>query len=248
MSRSKALPIAFAGAWSVVSLGAGGCGGGAVTPPPDAGGTGGAPAVDAGGDGDAGQRGLVVAVRGGAGPHLAALPAATSDGITIDTAAVWVARVAIVSDQGGSTDTERRGLGVDIGSDVDLQFPAAAPGLYSLAQVDVAPADLGSTALPAGFAGQALSARATGHLPSGRAFDISAAQTSSIDLRATTPVDLQPGTALQVTISIDVATWLQGLSWDSGDQSQPFVIGPESHGDLVSLFSDNVIQSFHAAF
>jgi hypothetical protein len=251
MLRSKALPVALAGAWAVVSLGAAGCGGSTAVPPPDAGGAGGAggaPAVDAGDDAEASPRGLVVSVRGVDGQDPAVLPVTTGDGTTIDTAAVWLSRLAIVSDQGSSTDTESLSLGIDIGYDLDLQFPAAAPGLYSLAHVDVAPADVGSTALPAGFGGQALSARVTGHLSSGRAFDISAAQASSVDLRAATPVELQPGTALQVTLSIDVSTWLQGVNWNTGDQTQPLIAGPQSHGDIVTAFSANVIQSFQVAF
>ena len=129
-----------------------------------------------------------------------------------------------------------------------MLFPAAAPGLYSLARVDLGPADLGATALPVGFSGQALSARVTGHLASGRAFDISAAQTASADLRPAAPAELLPGMQLPVTIGIDVAGWLSGLSFDSGNASEPFIVGPDGRGDVVDAFSANVVQSLRVTF
>jgi hypothetical protein len=48
---------------------------------------------------------------------------------------------------------------------------------------------------------------------------------------------------LQVTIEIDVSTWLHGISFDSGNSSEPFVAGPEDHGGVVDAFNANVLAS-----
>lgn len=218
-----------------------GCGPGGPAAPGDA-------STGSGGqDGGASGRGVVVALRGIDGESAAALPV-LSAGARVETAAVWFKRIEIVSDQGGSGSTQVLSQGFDVGAVTSLSFPDAVPGLYSLARVDIAAADHGSTALPSGFGGNILSARATGHLPSGRAFDISTDQGLSADLRPGSPVELLPGTRLVVTVDMDVSRWLQGLSLDEGGDAAPLVIGPESHGDLVDAFSTNVLASLRVGF
>jgi len=268
MFRSKALLPALIIGCLAVGIGAGGCSDGGVVSQGDAGiggaggaggaggvvapdggagglgvgGVGGAGGAGVGGQPDPGSHGLIVSIRGADRSPAAELPVTTSEGATIEHAALWLSSVVLGTDAklGG---TQFRSLGIDVGTDVELSFPDAAIGLYSLAAVDIGPVDLGATALPAGFQGQVLSARVTGHLASGRAFDISAAQTGSVDLRSATQGDLRPGMQLQMTIEIDVSTWLHGISFESGNDTEPFIAGPESHGDVVDAFSANVLGS-----
>jgi len=204
-------------------------------------GCGGGPAAPADGGPDAGQ-GLVVGVRAVSGDAPAVLPL-TVGGLTIETAAAWIDRIEVASDWGGSDQPRIEGVGFDAGHDLEVTVPAAPPGLYSVVHIDLAQAG-SAAALPAGFAGQRLSARITGHLASGRAFSVNDQQGSSFDVRAAQPMQLAAGKSLHVILETDVGTWLQNLSLDSGSDSEPLVIGPDGDGGDLDTFRNNLDESF----
>jgi hypothetical protein len=173
-------------------------------------------------------------------------PPIVSAGATINTAALWITAISFVSDQGPSDLARLRSLPFDAQTtSVDQTLAAAPPGLYSLVRVELGTAD--GAPLPAGFANQRLSLRTTGLLASGRAFTISDVDAGSVDLRASAPMELKPGAGLHVAIDVDVGAWLNDLSFDSGDSSEPFVVGPEGDGGFRDDFRANVLASFHVS-
>ena len=189
--------------------------------------------------------GLTVSLRSVSGGAVSG-PPIVSAGATINTAALWIRAISFVSDQGPSDLARLQSLPFDAGTGaVDQALSAAPPGLYSLVRVELGAAD--GAPLPQGFANQSLSLRTTGLLASGRAFTISDADAGSIDLRASPPMELKPGAGLRVAIDVDVSAWLNDLSFDSGDSSEPFVVGPEGDGGFRDDFRANVLASFHVS-
>jgi hypothetical protein len=216
---------------------------GAETPPGRDGATE-SPDPDAAGDLPSGTEGLIVSLRTVLGDQPATAPFVIAGaGATISTAALWIATLSLISDQGESAAAALTSLPFDAGNDIaDLVLAAAPPGLYSLLRVQIAAAD--GASLPAGFDGQTLSIRAAGLLDSGRSFTISDADAGSVDLRAAVPMELKAGAQLHVTIDVDLGAWLSGLSFDMGDASQPFVVGPDGNGGFRDDFRANVLGSF----
>jgi hypothetical protein len=202
------------------------------------------PGADSAGDLPSGTEGLIVSLRTVLGDQPATPPFVVAGaGATISSGALWIATLSLISDQGESAAAALTALPFDAGTDiVDLVLAAAPPGLYSLLRVQIAAAD--ATPLPAGFDGQDLSIRAAGLLDSGRSFTISDADSGSVDLRADVPMELKAGSQLHVTIDVDLGAWLSGLSFDMGDASQPFVVGPDGNGGFRDDFRANVLGSF----
>jgi hypothetical protein len=201
------------------------------------------PDADGGGDAPDGATGLIVSLRAVAGDSPVTTQSFTISGATVSAAALWINQVSLVGDQGQSGAAALTSLPFDAGLDVERVLAAAPPGLYSLLRVQLAAAD--GTPLPQGFAGQDLSIRLTGQLDSGRSFTISDAEVGSVDLRAALPMELKAGSQLHVTVEVDVGAWLSGLSFDMGDASRPFVVGPDGDGGFRDDFRSNVLGSFH---
>ena len=224
----------------------GACGGNGATSAVDAGDAAGDSMMggpDAGGGPDSSgeSRGLIVTFH-----SVSPLPFTDGQGTTISTAALWFSRISFISDQGQSTAAELRSLpfvaahGAE-GQDPELMLPTAPPGLYSLARVQLASAD--GAPLPKGFAEQPLAIRTTGMIDPHRSFTISDADSGSVDLRAAAPMELKAGSLLHVIIDVDVSQWLTGLSFDHGDSSEPFVVGPDGDGGFRDDFRGNVLRS-----
>lgn len=216
--------------------------------------------ADAGGAGDGARGDALAAVEGGALASdalgstglMVSLHSVTAlpydDGeVKISTAALWIRRLSLISDQGQSAAAELTSWPFDLGpgadpAGLDRVLVSAPPGLYSLVRVQIASAD--GAPLPDGFAGQPLSIRATGDIGSARSFTISDADSGSIDLRAPVPMELKAGSLLHVIVDVDVSHWLAGLSFDSGNASRPFVVGPEGDGGFRDDLRANVLGSF----
>jgi len=152
------------------------------------------------------------------------------DGVDVGAACLWIPVLRVVGDATEVEDDTPFALSLLDAAAAARPLGGAPPGLYSVLHFEARPVAPDRPDLPCALAANGIgySIRITGHVD-GTAFDYQDVSELLVDRRKLAPLELAGGDCATFLVRIDLARWLDGVDFASGELVQGVILVDATH-------------------